>query len=320
MSYVLLDSNGYLAEGPSVQGLEDLATWAGSNTAVGEFIDEGFTQNLDALIASLENCGAQGSVDVSRKALLDSAKSAEDVLIISDGIVDSSQFRANTANPITGLAQTFVPKLRSTIWYAFTAGREALARTSDLSSVTDFEPGIRATQDALTELLPKLYVKLLAESGQVGFASLRTAAKALKFDSSPAVKWASSHTAELVKGISDTTRDEIKRVIAARLETGDLKSGRADLLKALGDKDRALLVAEHETTLAAHTGQRMAWAQGLKDGLLTGKEKRQWLSSPSACPECESLDGDTATLRGLYPNGLEGPPKHPRCQCSEELI
>ncbi len=142
----------------------------------------------------------------------------------------------------------------------------------------------------------------------------------MRFDVSDpnAIQWAKDHAAELAKGISDTTRERIAEAIADALESGEDPSD--EILAAVGDEDRADLIARTETMQAASEGQRMGWDQATEAGLLTGDEKRVWIATEGCCDECDALDGEEATLDGNYPgDGEDGPPLHPNCRCTEGL-
>lgn len=136
------------------------------------------------------------------------------------------------------------------------------------------------------------------------------------------IDWADKHAAELIDGITETTRERLSNAIAEFFESGDHKELRAEVLDAVGDKERANLIARHETLLASNEGQRQAWDQAVDEGLLTGNEKRVWIVTPddALCPLCEPLDGATAPLDGEYPDdGGDGPPLHVQCRCTEGL-
>ncbi len=146
----------------------------------------------------------------------------------------------------------------------------------------------------------------------------------IRFDSSNprAVDWADRHAAELIDGISETTREDINNAIADALERGSIDDAYDEILAAVGDADRAELIARNEVMRAASEGQRMAWAEATDEGLLTGDEKRTWIAvgDGKVCPICEDLDGATADLDGEYPGeGGDGPPAHVSCRCTEGL-
>lgn len=88
MGYYLYDSRGYLDDGPSTRGLEDLHAWARMEPVpqLLSFINEGQTRDIDQLVKALNVAYADdASVESSRIALLAAARKAEDVLILSDG-------------------------------------------------------------------------------------------------------------------------------------------------------------------------------------------------------------------------------------------
>lgn len=153
-------------------------------------------------------------------------------------------------------------------------------------------------------------------------AAKKTESKTIKFNviNKRAATWARKHVAEMVTDISETSRKAIKRAIAGLLEGENYRSVLDKISQAVGDDDRAELIARHETMSAVSAGQRQAWDQAVDDGLLTGHEKRVWIAVPvGACPICEELDGTTANLDGKYPDGSPGPPRHVKCRCTEGL-
>lgn len=88
-------------------------------------------------------------------------------------------------------------------------------------------------------------------------------------------------------------------------------------IKGTGSKGK---IFTGNTMAAANEGQRQAWDQAVDDGLLTGDERREWIATEDACPECEALDGALADLDGEYPDeGGGGPPLHPNCRCTEGI-
>jgi SPP1 gp7 family putative phage head morphogenesis protein len=146
----------------------------------------------------------------------------------------------------------------------------------------------------------------------------------MRFDASTpqAIDWADRHAAELIDGISETSREAINNAVAEALEGGGLDELFEEILDAVGDEKRAELIARTETMRAASEGQREAWRQATDKGLLSGDEQRVWIATgdASVCPICEELDGATAPMGGEYPEpGGSGPPQHPRCRCTEGL-
>lgn len=137
-----------------------------------------------------------------------------------------------------------------------------------------------------------------------------------------AQQWIDEHAAELAKGLSETTRQAIEDALAEWYEGGSRADATDEIFAAVGDEDRADLIAHHESMLAANEGQRQSWDQAVDAGLLTGTEKRTWIATADqvVCLICEELDGRVADLDGEYPDpGGDGPPQHLRCRCTEGI-
>lgn len=84
MSYYLYDANGYVADGPSVAGLTSLTAWAGDDPALAQFFKDGHAPPL-GIIDALWHRTAEGEVEQSRQVLLEAARRASEVLILTDG-------------------------------------------------------------------------------------------------------------------------------------------------------------------------------------------------------------------------------------------
>jgi hypothetical protein len=88
MSYYLYDANGYVADGPSTQGLADLAAWARDKPGIRDFFRSGVTRDpakfADDLAAAWSPTAAP--VESSYRALVAAARRAVEVLILSDGV------------------------------------------------------------------------------------------------------------------------------------------------------------------------------------------------------------------------------------------
>lgn len=159
--------------------------------------------------------------------------------------------------------------------------------------------------------------------------SLRTAApRAFRFDRNnpEAISWADKHAAELIDGISETTRDDIRELVAESLEgeydVSDLASQISDLL---GDDDRAELIARTESMRAANEGQQMLWEQAQSEGLLGPNAKQEWIvgDDEKLCPICQDMDGEQVDLDedfNVDGEDIDGPPAHPNCRCTVALV
>lgn len=245
-----------------------------------------------------------------------------------------------TRRPETALhraADQHETKISVALRYAFARGRKAIKR----GVKPDAEKVAREVRTALESVLPQTLRGVVVAGGEaaVGMlgrrlrhAELRTAKRfpkqvgpfEMSFDgrNQAVIDWADRHAAELIDGISETTREAINNAVADALEYGSLDELFDEILAAVGDEARATLIARTELMTAANAGQRLAWDQAVEEGYLTGDERRTWIATgdESVCPICEELDGTQADLDGEYPDpGGEGPPAHPRCRCTEGL-
>lgn len=140
--------------------------------------------------------------------------------------------------------------------------------------------------------------------------------------SEEAISWADKHAAELIDGISETTREAINNAIAESLEEGT--DPYDAILEAVGSPERARRIAHHEPMLAVHEGQREAWRQAVDDGLLPADAEATWIvtGDDKVCPICVGLEDQTRGIDGEYEfDGEEysGPPAHVGCRCTEGL-
>ena len=181
---------------------------------------------------------------------------------------------------------------------------------------------------------------------------------AMAFDATnpEAVAWAERNAARLVTGVTDDVRDAIRLFVQRGFEEGIpparlaalIRDGigltprdaeavlnrRAKLLaegateaevdkktRAYSEKlirRRALTIARTETMRAANEGQMQLWSQAREAGLLTGKEKKVWITA-DPCPICAPLEGETVGLDEDFSIGGD-PPAHPNCRCTIGLV
>ena len=126
-------------------------------------------------------------------------------------------------------------------------------------------------------------------------------------------EWARRHSAQLVGGILDTTRDKIRRNVADFVENqrtfGELTAN----IQASGafNQARANLIAVTETTGSYAEGNMVAW----KESGVT--EATMWNTNNDSlvCTICGPLDGVVVPLGSEFDGGGEGPPAHPGCRC-----
>ncbi len=232
--------------------------------------------------------------------------------------------RSPVDTPVHKAADKHLDALTVAVRYTFAKGRKALGKSANADAA------VKAVKAALLDVLPDVLLSALLAGGKATTLKVSRAAERralagkvldFRFDvSNPlAAQWAREHAAELAKGISETTREDIAAAIANQEETGE--SAYDDILDAVGDDARAELIARTETMFAANEGQRQAWDQAVDKGLLDEDSKRVWIAAGDACPECDELDGEETTLDGEYPgDGGDGPPLHPACRCTEGIV
>jgi SPP1 gp7 family putative phage head morphogenesis protein len=89
-------------------------------------------------------------------------------------------------------------------------------------------------------------------------------------------------------------------------------------------RQRAQMIARTETIASANEGQQAAWREAKAQGLIEeDRTRRVWMTADDDRVDteiCEPLDGQEATLDGVFPGGLFKPPAHPQCRCSVALV
>lgn len=205
-------------------------------------------------------------------------------------------------------------------------------------------PALAAMKAALQKDLPKVLLQTHNETAAKAYQLVKTqtakprrkaaAAKTppVKVDSAfdvtnpAAVAWVQAHAAELIDGISDTTKTEIRDLIeSAFADQFDVYELADRISEVIGDDARAEEIARTETMTASNVGQQDAWDQAVEDGLLTGNELQEWIVTPDdrLCPICDGLDGVQAELGGMFVSDTgdqyDGAPAHPNCRCTVGL-
>lgn len=299
-------------------------------TRVAAFREAGLKGKIPAVIR-LEDRGTEGALP---KGVVIDRKRTDS---LRAGVVRHAQA---SEGALHAAADAHVPAVAVALRHAFAEGRKALRGTTlQANPVRNVDKAVAAIRRALGATLPGTLRRVLIAGGQVAAGTLQTAENfraakrsdktkvdfAFDADNQAAVDWADRHAAELIDGITETSREAINNAIADALETGDLADALDEILAAVGDAYRAALIARHETMLAVSEGQRQAWGQAVEDGWLTGDEERQWIATGDAkvCPVCDALDGQTAPLGGSYESdgeSYDGPPAHVSCRCTEGIV
>lgn len=128
----------------------------------------------------------------------------------------------------------------------------------------------------------------------------------------PKVDDAVGQLAQQIRGVSETVRENVRRIVAQGLREGRPTREIAAALAEYGVTDsasRAQTIARTETAQAYSAGAVAAYQEA-------GVTKKKWLASPNSCPECEATDGEIVGMDSQFSNGVDHPPLHPRCTCS----
>lgn len=89
MGFALYDVNGYLGDVATARGLGDLYK-AVTDPAVNEFFDNGHSTRLSEVMSGLTEVGrGEGDVAETARGLIDLIRKAEEVIILSDGLLDT---------------------------------------------------------------------------------------------------------------------------------------------------------------------------------------------------------------------------------------
>jgi hypothetical protein len=159
---------------------------------------------------------------------------------------------------------------------------------------------------------------ILLAAQQLGALSL-SAMLGLELDLSAtnkeAAEAARAYTFELVKGLTETSRDALRDVISAFVETPGMTIG--DVIERLPfDEQRAALIATTEITRAYATGQAAA-GDAMKEQFPDVRVVKTWFTNNDdrVCPICGPLNGEEVDEDEDFGGEFDGPPGHPGCRC-----
>lgn len=116
-----------------------------------------------------------------------------------------------------------------------------------------------------------------------------------------------------VNGINNTTLDRIGTILAKGLKEGITPAEMArtmkdDIDELLGDSERALMIAQTETSRAVSIASRELYNE-------SGVELVEWLVA-DPCDTCqENADVSPIGIGETFPSGDTEPPAHPNCVC-----
>ncbi len=223
------------------------------------------------------------------------------------------------------------------VHYAFLKGKQAY-KSQPLGSVAAKDAATKAVHAALLISLPPVLLKSVVAGGNVGLKQLKkmrgASLRSLKpqVEGEPhssagpydlafnvtdpnAVSWAQEHAAQLAKDLSATTEQDIQDAVARALAGDGLDAAYEDILAAVGDEDRADMIARTEIMDSANEGLVQGWAQAQDAGLLPPDATKQWIATSDACDDCDEVDGEEVALDDDFSVG-DDPPLHPNCRCT----
>lgn len=221
------------------------------------------------------------------------------------------------------LRRSLTKQLQDAIGQADKADSDLERRVQRILDELDFE-GNEAFVDIVREELRQLYADGAAEAArQVGFdvdAALRqvnTEAVAFARDRSAEMVGMRVRGGELVPNpnakwrIDDGTREMLRHIVRDGLEEGFSNDRLADALVDVYafSETRAETIARTETARADVQGNLAGYRAA-------GVGRKQWLTAPECCDECQELDGEIVGLDEDFPRGGgSGAPLHPNCRC-----
>lgn len=160
-------------------------------------------------------------------------------------------------------------------------------------------------------LLKPYYVKLLEIAWNDGSDTVGEVVGAFDLENEY-VQTVLQDLAKRVKGVEDTTREEIQNVIGQMGREGlsiDQVRARLQEMAEINSASRAEMIARTESAQAYSAGS-MAYYK--ESGVVSGME---WLTT-DPCPICAPLDGKIADLGKQFDGGFDHPPAHPNCRCA----
>lgn len=194
-------------------------------------------------------------------------------------------------------------KIAAVLGRYFGAVVEARTESEALAALVGLDDALRSAIEPV--LVSVVHDLVLAEALAVGLYPDITAV------SNAALQWATSYSYELVKGLTNTTREIVRHAIAEFVGTPGMTVGdlRRMLEPAFGPV-RAEMIAITEVTRAANQAtliyQQLIRGWGLE-------LVRVWRTSHDehVCPVCGPNEGKPE-WDWTFP---DGPPAHPRCRC-----
>lgn len=177
-----------------------------------------------------------------------------------------------------------------------------------LSQPTEDESSHERVDAALAVALTPVVTRMLEQGALAGVAQAQMELGSLDIDwnlvNRDALVWARDYAGELMRGLNATTRDALRREIAAWIESGEPLDVLARRLEPMFGELRGRVIAETEVTRAFAEGQHQAFQRA-------GVARWTWhtANDERVCDICQPRDGE------MYPMEAERPPAHVRCRC-----
>lgn len=169
--------------------------------------------------------------------------------------------------------------------------------------------------DEVDYMMNVLYDPLLAGMG-VGLAGGEAIYQhqiGLTQSSAAVQKAARDYTAKLVKGVNQTTKNNISQAIQTSLSLHEDTQAAADrITSVVNDPKRAMTIARTESVNSYSKGLLMF-------GNESGAVAKVW-QALAATDECADLDGEKVAIDDTFSSGDDSPPLHPNCRCGMQLI
>lgn len=176
--------------------------------------------------------------------------------------------------------------------------------------------GIPTSKEELKKLaglsVPAI-TKTLVTEGKLVLAELNVG---ISFDvlNPKVIEFIETRTGDLIKSISNTTKEALKRTLKEGVQLGESIPKLAKRIASVYDDAqgyRSVLIARTETLTASNNGALNAYRQS---GVV---EKKTWITAGDdrVRPEHEAMDGETVLLEEAFSNGLMVP-SEPACRCA----
>jgi hypothetical protein len=173
-----------------------------------------------------------------------------------------------------------------------------------------------ASDPEFTDALQAAYEEALQVGAEASIADLGVDI-AFDLKNPRAVAFLERRAAEMVTGINDTTRDRLRRTLAAAVDSGKSYGETARAIETLFtefESTRAETIAVHELGTAYIEGN-MIVGRDLQDAGL--EMTKAWLGSGQSCEEiCQPNEDDgDIPFDDAFSSGDDQPPGHVHCDC-----